>query len=162
MKKENGKTIILIEKLKEIYSLMCESHLKELDIKLENCNLKIKRFSFELYDIDNISNQQKREDHKQIKEQQVSENITTNTTTTTAEEIVSPLNGVFYRSPSPGAAPFVQEGDVVSAGSVLCIIEAMKVMNEIKADKNYKILKVLCENGSPVSVGTKLFLVESV
>lgn len=162
VKKENAKDTDIIEKLKEIYSLMQEANLIELNINLENYNLKIKRFSSEL-EIDSTKKENFIVQPAALDKQKISENFSSDDKTiTTAEEIVSPLNGVFYRSPSPGAAPFVEEGDIVSAGSVLCIVEAMKVMNEIKADKNYKILKVLCENGSPVSVGTKLFLVESV
>ncbi|MCS7231692.1 MAG: biotin/lipoyl-containing protein [Elusimicrobiota bacterium] len=154
MKKEIDKENKLIDKLKDIYFLMCEANLKELNIKLEDYNLKIKRFSENIV----VSDKKLEKVHPKIEE--VIENVKSEEVK--GEEILSPLNGVFYRSPSPGAAPFVKEGDVVSAGSVLCIIEAMKVMNEIKAEKKCKILKVLCENGSSVSVGTKLFLVEII
>ncbi|MEM4367828.1 MAG: biotin/lipoyl-containing protein [Candidatus Anstonellales archaeon] len=157
-KKENGKTTDIIEKLKEIYFMMCEANLKELNINLENYNLRIKRFSSN----PDIASKESTSQQMLLVNQDVNENISNNDKMTSVEEIVSPLNGVFYRSPSPGAAPFVEEGDIVSVGSVLCIVEAMKVMNEIKADKNYKIVKVLCENGASVSIGTKLFLVETV
>jgi len=76
------------------------------------------------------------------------------------EKILSPLSGVFYRAASPTSAPFVEEGQEVSAGKTLAIIEAMKVMNEIKAEKSCRIKKILVENGQPVSIGTELFLVE--
>ncbi|MCX7956534.1 MAG: acetyl-CoA carboxylase, biotin carboxyl carrier protein [Endomicrobia bacterium] len=155
MKKETDKEHKLIDKLKDIYSLMCEADLKELNIKLEEYNLKIKRFS------ENVVVSEKKLEKVQPKaEEEVVENVKKEDIK--GEEILSPLNGVFYRSPSPGAAPFVKEGDIVSAGSVLCVIEAMKVMNEIKAEKKCKILKVMCENGSAVSVGTKLFLGEII
>lgn len=157
-KKENGKTVDIIEKLKEIYVMMCEANIRELNINLENYNLRIKRFSF----IKDINNKESISQQTLLVNQAVNEDTSSDNKTSSLEEIVSPLNGVFYRSPSPGAAPFVEEGDIVSVGSVLCIVEAMKVMNEIKADKNYKIVKVLCENGSSVSIGTKLFLVEAV
>jgi len=74
--------------------------------------------------------------------------------------IKSPLIGTFYRAPSPGAPPFVEEGDIVSKGQVLCIIEALKVMNEIESDVNGKIVKILVENGQPVEYGQELFYIE--
>ncbi len=74
--------------------------------------------------------------------------------------IKSPLVGTFYRAPSPGAPPFVEEGDIVSKGQVLCIIEALKVMNEIESDINGKVVKILVENGQPVDYGQELFYIE--
>ena len=74
--------------------------------------------------------------------------------------IPSPMVGTFYRSPSPDADAFVQEGDVVSAGQTVCIIEAMKIMNEIESEVSGRVTKVLVENGSPVEYNTPLFLVE--
>ena len=77
------------------------------------------------------------------------------------ESIISPMVGTFYRSPSPDASVFVNVGDEVSDESVVCIIEAMKVMNEIKAEVKGKVTKVLVEDGTPVQYGQPLFLVSS-
>ena len=74
--------------------------------------------------------------------------------------IKSPLVGTFYRAPSPGAPPFVEEGDMVSKGQVLCIIEALKVMNEIESDVDGRVAKILVENGQPVEYGQELFYIE--
>jgi acetyl-CoA carboxylase biotin carboxyl carrier protein len=71
--------------------------------------------------------------------------------------IVSPIVGTFYRSPNPTSEPFVKIGDHVEAGQTLCIIEAMKLMNEIQSDVNGKIAKVFVENGQPVEYGQQLF-----
>jgi acetyl-CoA carboxylase biotin carboxyl carrier protein len=71
--------------------------------------------------------------------------------------IVSPIVGTFYRSPDPSSDPFVKIGDQVEAGQTLCIIEAMKLMNEIQSDANGKIAKVFVENGQPVEYGQQLF-----
>ena len=68
--------------------------------------------------------------------------------------------GMFYRSPSPDSPPFVEEGDVVSEGQTLCIIEAMKIMNEIEADVKGRVVRVLIENAKPVEYNTPLFLLE--
>lgn len=75
-------------------------------------------------------------------------------------EIKSPIVGTFYRAPAPDAAPFVQVGSVIQPGSVLCIVEAMKLMNEIEADVAGKVAKVMVENGQPVEYDQTLFLVE--
>lgn len=75
-------------------------------------------------------------------------------------EIKSPIVGTFYTSPAPDADVYVKPGDSVSAGDVICIIEAMKLMNEIESDVSGKIVKVMVENGKPVEFGQVLFLVE--
>ncbi len=71
----------------------------------------------------------------------------------------SPIVGTFYESPSPGAPPFVKPGDVVEAGQVLCIIEAMKLMNEIESDVSGEIVKQFASNGQPVEYGQALFAI---
>ncbi|HEY6435732.1 MAG TPA: acetyl-CoA carboxylase biotin carboxyl carrier protein [Ignavibacteriaceae bacterium] len=75
-------------------------------------------------------------------------------------EIRSPIVGTFYRAPAPDADSYVQVGSEVSAGSVLCIVEAMKLMNEIESDVNGKIVKILVESGKPVEYNQPLFLIE--
>jgi acetyl-CoA carboxylase biotin carboxyl carrier protein len=75
-------------------------------------------------------------------------------------EIRSPIVGTFYRAPAPDADSYVQVGAVVSPGSVLCIVEAMKLMNEIESDVSGKIIKILVENGKPVEYNQPLFLIE--
>jgi len=72
----------------------------------------------------------------------------------------SPMVGTFYASPSPDASAFVKEGDTVSAGQTLCIIEAMKILNQIESDKAGKITKILVENGQPVEFDQPLFIIE--
>jgi len=72
-------------------------------------------------------------------------------------QVKSPIVGTFYESPSPGSPPFVKAGDTVEAGQVLCIIEAMKLMNEIEADVSGEVVKRLVNNGQPVEYGQPLF-----
>jgi acetyl-CoA carboxylase biotin carboxyl carrier protein len=76
------------------------------------------------------------------------------------EAILSPMVGTFYRKPSPEAANFVDVGDTISEGQVLCIIEAMKVMNEIKAERSGTITEVVAEDGEPVQYGDELFRIK--
>jgi acetyl-CoA carboxylase biotin carboxyl carrier protein len=73
--------------------------------------------------------------------------------------IRSPMVGTFYRAPSPGAKPFVSEGQSVSSGETLCIIEAMKILNQIESDKSGKIVEILVENGQPVEYNEPLFVI---
>ncbi len=75
-------------------------------------------------------------------------------------EIKSPIVGTFYRAPAPDADSYVQVGDIISVGSVMCIVEAMKLMNEIESDVSGKIIKVLVENGKPVEYNQPLFLIQ--
>ena len=75
-------------------------------------------------------------------------------------EIKSPMIGTFYASPSPEADPFVKEGDLVTVGQTVCIIEAMKLFNEIESEYSGKIIKILVENASPVEYDQPLFLVD--
>lgn len=74
--------------------------------------------------------------------------------------VKSPMVGTFYRSSSPGSAPFVQIGSVVKEGDTLCIIEAMKILNEIESDKSGTVTQILCENGQATEYGQPLFIVE--
>ncbi|HFB68078.1 MAG TPA: acetyl-CoA carboxylase biotin carboxyl carrier protein [Calditrichae bacterium] len=75
-------------------------------------------------------------------------------------EVRSPMVGTFYRAPAPDAAPYVEVGDTVSPGQTLCIIEAMKLMNEIQSEVSGKIAKILVENAQPVEYNQVLFLIE--
>jgi acetyl-CoA carboxylase biotin carboxyl carrier protein len=74
--------------------------------------------------------------------------------------VTSPIVGTFYRASSPDADPYVEEGMVVKKGQVLCIVEAMKLMNEIEAETDGKIVKVLVESTTPVEFGQPLFLID--
>ncbi|MGD9599468.1 MAG: acetyl-CoA carboxylase biotin carboxyl carrier protein [Steroidobacteraceae bacterium] len=74
--------------------------------------------------------------------------------------VTAPMVGTFYASPSPGAKPFVDIGDEVKVGQVLCIIEAMKMMNQIESDKAGRITSVMAQNGEPVEFGQPLYTIE--
>jgi acetyl-CoA carboxylase biotin carboxyl carrier protein len=74
--------------------------------------------------------------------------------------VKSPMVGTFYGAASPGAKPFVEVGSTIKEGEPICIIEAMKIMNEIEADKSGTVTKILCANGQPVEFGQPLFIIE--
>ena len=75
-------------------------------------------------------------------------------------QVKSPMVGTFYRASAPGAKPFIEIGAQVKEGDVLCIIEAMKILNEIEADKSGTVTRILAENGQPVEYGQPLFVIE--
>ncbi|OGU54334.1 MAG: acetyl-CoA carboxylase, biotin carboxyl carrier protein [Ignavibacteria bacterium RBG_13_36_8] len=77
-------------------------------------------------------------------------------------EIRSPIVGTFYRAPAPDANPYIQVGESVKEGVVLCIVEAMKLMNEIECDVSGRVVKILVENGTPVEYNQPLFLIEKM
>lgn len=74
--------------------------------------------------------------------------------------ITSPMVGTFYRAPAPDADPYIESGDMVEVGQTVCIVEAMKLMNEIESEHRGRVVKVLVENAQPVEFGQKLFLIE--
>ena len=76
-------------------------------------------------------------------------------------EIKSPIVGTFYRAPTPDADAYIQVGETISTGTVLCIVEAMKLMNEIESDVSGKVIKILVENGKPVEYNQPLFLIQT-
>lgn len=75
-------------------------------------------------------------------------------------KVTSPIVGTFYRASSPDKPPYVEVGDIVKKGQVLCIIEAMKLMNEIESEASGKVVQILVENGQPVEYGQPLFIIE--
>jgi len=77
-------------------------------------------------------------------------------------EILSPMVGTFYRAPAPDASPYIKQGDTIQPGQILCIVEAMKLMNEIEAEISGKIIEILVENAQPVEYNQPLFLVETI
>ena len=149
-----AKENILEEKVKTLYEVMQQEKVEEIKINSDDMKLHIRRKNYSRpvqrvaqAPIQNVP-------QKDASVQQ--ENIIGEST------IKSPITGVFYRSPSPTSPMFVKEGDVVDAGKTLCIIEAMKVMNEIKATERAKIVKVLVENGQPINSQQDLFVIEKM
>ncbi|TDJ80311.1 acetyl-CoA carboxylase biotin carboxyl carrier protein [Campylobacter volucris] len=89
-------------------------------------------------------------------------NETKSTPSSNKPTINSPMVGTFYQAPSPGAAPFVKVGQTIKKGSIIAIIEAMKIMNEIEAEYDCRIVEVLVADGQPVEFGMPLFVVEKI
>ena len=140
------------EFIKEVINLIKGSDIKQISIEAEGFKIFIETHQKDI--------SQRIETPVQVRHQEImppSEDIPKEN----LHVIKSPLVGTFYRSPSPGAPPFVEVGDMVSPGQVLCIIEALKVMNEIESDVRGKVVKILAENGETVEYGQPLFLIDT-
>ncbi|MDP7740276.1 MAG: acetyl-CoA carboxylase biotin carboxyl carrier protein [Lentisphaeria bacterium] len=144
-----------IKEITKIVELMAKHDLTEIDIQAENNTLTIKRERPGTADqAPTVITQMAPVDAGNIVPVPPAEDDAGHT-------IVSPIVGTFYAAPSPDAGIFVNVGDEVSADTVVCIVEAMKVMNEITADVSGVVKKVLVENGHPVEFGEPLFVIEA-
>ena len=145
-----------IRKIKKLIEILEESGIAELDIKEGEEEIRIKRYSaapataaYAPSPPPAPMTQAAAAPHDQAKEEKFNGHV-----------VKSPMVGTFYRSASPGAKVFVEVGQSVSQGDTLCIIEAMKILNQIEADKSGTIAKVLVENAEPVEYGQPLFIIE--
>jgi acetyl-CoA carboxylase biotin carboxyl carrier protein len=141
-----------IDDLKELIDLLKETDITDLQLEKEGTKIRIKR--------------ERMLSPMEIQVQKLG-GLQEKIISATEEEtrlitITSPIVGTFYRAPSPEAAPFIEIGSRVKKGQVLCIVEAMKLMNEIESESDGTIIKVLVENGQPVEYGEPLFLIEPV
>ncbi len=144
-----------LEDLKEIIELLKETDITELQVEKDGTKVKIKREKY----LQSIDIPAHRPAVVATQETMVREVV--------AEEpeqrlitITSPIVGTFYRSPSPEAASFIEIGQKVKKGQVLCLIEAMKLMNEIECEADGTVVKALVDNGQAVEYGEPLFLVD--
>ncbi|OQX81507.1 MAG: acetyl-CoA carboxylase, biotin carboxyl carrier protein [Candidatus Omnitrophica bacterium 4484_70.1] len=138
------------EKLEKLVKFMEENNLCELEIEEEGRKIKLKKYDPTISPLPQEIHLERKESVTQ-QQKEKKENLV---------ELKSPMVGTFYRAPSPGAKPFVEERDTINPGDVVCIIEAMKLMNEIKAEIKGEIVKILVENGEPVEFGQPLFLIK--
>jgi len=151
-----------IKEIKEIIELMKENGIVEFELERDGLRISLKRGRVgkvvqEVVTTNEIPGAEKvilpTESKPKQEEIKRPENVV---------EIVSPMVGTFYAAPAPDAAPYVIVGQEVKPEDVVCIIEAMKVMNEIKAEVHGRIKEILVKNGEPVEYGQPLFLVEKL
>ncbi|MDD2927599.1 MAG: acetyl-CoA carboxylase biotin carboxyl carrier protein [Candidatus Omnitrophica bacterium] len=146
-----------IKEIKEMVNLMNENGLVELEIEKEGMRIRLKKTSsgIEGFSGPIVVERQSSADSgmKQISEPAKQAQVK-------AIEVKSPMVGTFYRAPSPEAAPYVEVGQNIEPGQVICIIEAMKLMNEIKSEVKGKILEILVDNAEPVEFSQPIFLIE--
>jgi acetyl-CoA carboxylase biotin carboxyl carrier protein len=156
-----------VNKVIDIIQFMGENQLAEIELETTDLKLSLKKHSQNVITTQPVevvqsrlstpqasfispSKKTKKSDDKKEAVKQEENNY---------HKIISPMAGNFYRAPSPTSPPFINEGDEVKIGQTVCIVEAMKMMNEIKADKNGKVVKILIENGEPVEKGAELFYI---
>ena len=144
----------LIEKVKNLISLMNDNDLAEIEVEEEATKIRLKRNN-----LDAIQTSIQPPDVKSTLPEGATKYITSNSKSNISE-IVAPMVGTFYTS-APAADPYVAVGDVVGEESVVCIIEAMKIMNEVKAEVKGKIVEILVDNGTAVEYGQPLFSVDT-
>ncbi|MCA2004825.1 MAG: acetyl-CoA carboxylase biotin carboxyl carrier protein [Ignavibacterium sp.] len=150
--------------IKKLVKILETSEVTDIEIEENGTKIKVAkkvRIAPAMQTVTNVPSQTTAVSVQQKEETKPVEKKTTEETAESSLHTVrSPIVGTFYRAPAPDADPYVQVGDVVSVGTVLCIVEAMKLMNEIESDVNGKIVKILVENGKPVEYNQPLFLIQ--
>ena len=137
-----------LEVISEIIRIFKESDIAKLELSTKDFKIKLSKFGeFQAVPTISLNNLQPTQEAPKV-EVKEEKNI---------HIVKSPIVGTFYRAPAPGAKPFVEVGSRVKKGDVLCIIEAMKIMNEVKSDVDGIIEEILVENGQPVEYGQPLF-----
>ncbi|MFH1853774.1 MAG: acetyl-CoA carboxylase biotin carboxyl carrier protein [Candidatus Omnitrophota bacterium] len=149
-----------LKEIKELINLMNENDLYELEIEREGTKIRIKKASAGKFEA--ISEESSA--RKIIESMRPAVSADAIKTDTAPEKnlvaIKTPMVGTFYRSSSPEVKPYVEIGQQVEVGQIVCVIEAMKLMNEIKSEVKGKIVEVVAENTTPVEYGQVLFMVE--
>ncbi len=145
-----------IRKIKKLIEIIEDSDIAELEISEGEESVRISRISAV------VPQQMAAAAPVAVAPTAVAEAIPAAATeeTVSGHAVKSPMVGTFYRSASPGSTPFVEVGQSVSAGDTLCIIEAMKILNQIEADKSGVIKQILVENAQPVEYDQPLFIIE--
>lgn len=151
-----------VKEIKEVIALMNENGLTEIEIEKDGLKLRLKKSNGGVHSEFSVA------PVARVAEPAL---VTALTQATPAAkeaaaqskslvEIKSPMVGTFYRAPAPDSPPYIQEGQTIEVGQVICVVEAMKLMNEIKAEVRGKVVKISVENADPVEFGQVMFLIE--
>ena len=147
------------DKLKEIIYILENSEINEIDINFWGRKFRVvKSPGVNVIEDESVKNFS--DFSEQVEKSDTKPPIAENTSESTNQEILSPMPGTFYTAPSPDAEVFVKEGVAVKKGDTLCIIEAMKIMNEIEAEQSGVISEILIKNGEPVEYNQPLFKID--
>jgi acetyl-CoA carboxylase biotin carboxyl carrier protein len=148
-----------IKEIKEMIALMNDNGLVELEIEKDGMRIRLKKTGagFETFTGPVVIEKEKTSPASAAQAQAAASKASS-----AAVEIKAPMVGTFYRAPSPEAPPYVEIGQVIESGQVICIIEAMKLMNEIKSEVKGKIVEILVDNAEPVEFGQPIFLIEPI
>jgi len=157
-----------VSKLRELIKIFEEAALSELDYEVKGVRIRLKKERTQLAAAEGASTALEQAGTAQSSD--VNSPVVHGEASALREREVSaerpvisaPMVGVCYRSPAPDAPPFVQPGDIIEEGQTVCVIEAMKLMNEVRSPLSGKLVEVLVENGEPVEFGQPLFVLEPV
>jgi acetyl-CoA carboxylase biotin carboxyl carrier protein len=147
-----------IRKVKKLIELVEESGIAEIEISEGEESVRISRYAPSVPPVAQSVIQAPAAPSPEA--QEAAPASQESTTPSGGHEVTAPMVGTFYASPSPGAQPFVEVGSTVAVGDTICIIEAMKMMNQIEADVSGKVISILVENGHPVEFGQPLFIID--
>ena len=148
--------------IKELAVLLKEHDLTELEVARdygENDNLNV-RVARQILTNNEIIENRSKQDTIEVQTREVDESVKTTDISSLAGAIPSPMVGTFYRKPSPDKAPYVEVGQMVKKGDTVCIIEAMKMMNQVKSEFDGKIISINVGDGEPVEFGQELISIE--
>jgi len=144
------------DKIKEIIYLLDNSDVNEIDVTFWGRRFRVVKSA-----VSNNENEvPSKTESVSVNSPQIDTQKNEPLKSSSDENILSPMPGTFYTAPTPEAEAFVKSGDIVSKGDTLCIIEAMKIMNEIEAEKSGKITEVVAKNGEPVEFNQTLFIID--
>ena len=144
-----------IKEIQDIINFIKKTDLDDVSIETENYKIRVKKNNAEvtqLKDKKKIPVEIENDETKLTKESEIETNYIT---------IKSPMVGTLYRSPNPESEPYINEGDTINAGQTICIIEAMKLFNEIESEFSGKVIKILVDDTSPVEFDQPLFIIDT-
>lgn len=153
-----------IKEIKEMVNLMNENNLTELEVEKEGMRIRLKKGAAGEVSLEHLNPKlifgHEPQARPQTQAPSLREPEPEKTALAKTTEIKAPMVGTFYRAPSPESPPFAEINQTIEVGQVICIIEAMKLMNEIKSDLKGKIVDILVDNAEPIEFGQPLFLIE--
>jgi acetyl-CoA carboxylase biotin carboxyl carrier protein len=149
-----------LKEIKEMIKLMNDNELMEIEVEKEGLKVRLKKSAKEQVERYMETSPHRAAEHTTQPSREAGQKGAAPGGSAGRTEIKSPMVGTFYSAPAPDASPFVDIGAEVEPGQVVCIIEAMKLMNELKSEIKGKITDILVENGEPVEFGQPLFVVE--
>lgn len=147
-----------IKEIKEMVNLMNENNLVELEIEKDGMRIRLKKTSSGVESYSGPVAVERERAAEPASVRLAAEPVEKMAAKTV--EIKAPMVGTLYRAPSPEAPPYIDAGQVIEPGQVICIIEAMKLMNEIKSEIKGRVLEILVDNAEPVEFGQPMFLIE--
>ena len=152
-----------LKEIKEIIALMNENELAEIEVEREGGKLKIRKSALGSFEAMTRPPVEMRvAPSMPVAPSTVAPALPASASNSKNKFVTSPMVGTFYRAPSPEAPPFIDVGQIVEVGQVVCIVEAMKLMNEIKSEVRGKVVAIPVQNAEPVEFGQPLFEVEPV